>query len=58
MADVITVPLNDQEQAMVTEAAKNARLSVVQWIKVTILKAARPPAPGHAPLPPPPSGDA
>lgn len=56
MADVITVPLNDQEQAMVTEAAKNARLSVVQWIKVTILKAARPPGPGHAP--PPPSGDA
>lgn len=51
MADVITVPLNDQEQAMVTEAAKNARLSVVQWIKVTIIKAAKPPGPHHPPPP-------
>jgi hypothetical protein len=52
MADVVNIPLNDQEQAMVTEAARAARLSVVQWIKVTILKAAKPPGPGQPPAPP------
>jgi len=53
MADAVNIPLNDQEQALVTEAAKNARLSVVQWIKVTILKAAKPPVP-HQGTPQPP----
>lgn len=49
MADVINLPLDDQEHALVVEAARQARLSVVQWIKITILKAARPPVIGVKP---------
>jgi hypothetical protein len=52
MADIINIPLNDEEQALVVEAARSARLSVVQWCKVAMLKAARAPVvigkPPHA----------
>jgi len=43
MSDLINIPLSDKEHALVVEAARAARLSVVQWCKVAIIKASRAP---------------
>jgi hypothetical protein len=51
MAEMITIPLRQDERDAMEDAAKRARLSLVQWAKVVLLRAALPPA---AKAPPPP----
>jgi hypothetical protein len=40
---VINIPLRQDESDAMAEAAKRARLSLVQWAKVVLLRAALPP---------------
>jgi hypothetical protein len=47
MPDLLTIPLRDDENALLEDAAKRSRLTLVQWAKVTLLKAARPPDVQH-----------
>jgi hypothetical protein len=51
MPDIINIPLRQDESDAMEEAAKRARLSLVQWAKVVLLRAALPPAGKAPPLP-------
>jgi hypothetical protein len=42
MPDLINIPLRDDEIALLEDAAKRSRLTLVQWAKVTLIKAATP----------------
>lgn len=53
MPDTVNIPLTPDESAILEEAARGSRLSLVQWIKIAALKAARPPSPGSEPAEPP-----
>jgi uncharacterized protein (DUF1778 family) len=39
--DAVVVPLTKEQRELVTEAAKRSGLTLRQWIKVTIIKAAQ-----------------
>ena len=52
MPDIINIPLTPDESAILEEAARGSRLSLVQWIKLTALKAARAPAAAKPTKPP------
>jgi hypothetical protein len=38
--DIINLPLSTEERVLLEEAARDSRLSLIQWIKITVLKAA------------------
>jgi hypothetical protein len=51
MSEFVNVPFTTEELELVQDAARNSRLSVIQWIKITCLKAAQS-AIGSGPPPP------
>jgi len=44
MPELITIPLRQDESDLLEEAAKRSRLTLVQWAKVTLLRAAGAPS--------------
>jgi len=39
--DIVNLPLTSEERALLEEAARQSRLSLIQWIKIIALKTAR-----------------
>jgi hypothetical protein len=56
MPDILNIPLLPEESDLLEAAARSSRLSLVQWAKVAMLKAARPPVAAKPPKPKPGEG--
>jgi uncharacterized protein (DUF1778 family) len=55
MSESVNIPLTTEEHELLQDAARSSRLSVVQWIKITCLKAAKHAIGGDPPpIPSPP----